>query len=128
MDTNVNKGEGVSNFEARGTTSVATSSVLFFLISSSTIETTLIDTSTTLPSFHTPIPTSLPASTVSPTYTNIMNKPITSLLSSQSTEGEKIIPEEDHVDVDDDVMVSFAEIQFDPEEDNIPNHILMSGK
>lgn len=25
-------------------------------------------------------------------------------------------------------MVSFADVQFDHEEDNIPNHMLMSGK
>lgn len=29
---------------------------------------------------------------------------------------------------DDDVMVSFTELQFDPEEDNIPNEMIMSGR
>ncbi|CAI9259997.1 unnamed protein product [Lactuca saligna] len=54
-----------------------------------------------------------------------MNQPITSLFSSQSTEWEKSIPEDDQ---DADVMVSFVEIQFDPEDDNIPDHMLISGK
>ncbi|CAI9285610.1 unnamed protein product [Lactuca saligna] len=54
-----------------------------------------------------------------------MNQPITLLFSSQSTEGEKSIPEEDQ---DNDVMVSFSEIQYDLEDDNIPDHMFMSRK
>ncbi|CAI9286228.1 unnamed protein product [Lactuca saligna] len=126
MDTNFNKGEGVTNLEAQGTTSTTTSLIPISLILSSTIETSRVDTSTTLPPFHTPISSSLPASTISTTYSNIMNQPVTSLFSSQSTKGETSIPEDDH-DADD-VMVSFIEIQFDPEEDNIPDQIHMSGK
>lgn len=55
-----------------------------------------------------------------------MNQAITFLFSSQSTEGEKSVPKEDHDKGD--VMISFDDIQFDPEEDNIPNHMLMSAK
>ncbi|CAH1412173.1 unnamed protein product [Lactuca virosa] len=112
--------------EAPGRSSVETSSTPTSLILSSTIETTLIDTSTSLPTFTSPIASSLSASTISPNFSNIMHQPITSLFSSQSTEGKKLVHEEDQDD--DDVMVSFAEIQFDPEEDNIPDHMLMSGK
>lgn len=53
-----------------------------------------------------------------------MHQPITSLFSSQSTKGGKIVPEDEPNDID--VMVSFAGIQFDPEEENIPDHMLMS--
>lgn len=55
-----------------------------------------------------------------------MHQPINLLFSSQSTEGEKTVPKSEQDD--DDVMVYFAKIQFDPEEDNIPNHMLMPGK
>lgn len=55
-----------------------------------------------------------------------MNQPITSFFSSQSTEGEKNVPKEGHDDGD--VMVAFAEIQFDLEEDNMPDHMVMSRK
>ncbi|CAI9290567.1 unnamed protein product [Lactuca saligna] len=83
-----------------------------------------MDTSTLLPPFVSPISTSLPASTISPTFSNIMNQPITSLFPSQSTEGSKSIPDDNTKD--DDVMVSFPDIQFDPEEENIPDYMLMS--
>ncbi|CAI9301956.1 unnamed protein product [Lactuca saligna] len=56
-----------------------------------------------------------------------MHQPIPSLFSSQSNKRETNVPDYAYDD-DDNVMVSFAEIQFHPEEDNIPNHMLMSGK
>ncbi|CAI9259821.1 unnamed protein product [Lactuca saligna] len=114
----------MSTSEAQGTTSIATSAVHVSIILSSYIETTLIDTSTSLPPLRTQIPTLLHASTVPPTYNTIMNQPITSIFPSQSTEGDKSIPDDSQDD--DDFMVSFADIQFDPEEENIPDHILMS--
>ncbi|CAI9288155.1 unnamed protein product [Lactuca saligna] len=83
------------------------------------------DTSTTLPSFVT---TSL--DTNSPTFDNILNQPITSLFSSQSTE----LPgthEEAHHSSDDDESVfggTFGDIQFDPEEENIPDNMILTGK
>ena len=92
MDINVNKGDGMPTSEPQVNPPVATSYVPISLVLSSTIETTLIDTSTSLPPFHTPTSTSLPDSTISPTYNNILNQPITSLFPSQSTEGEKSIP------------------------------------
>ena len=55
-----------------------------------------------------------------------MDEPIITLLSSQSTKGQKTVQEDEPND--DDLMVSFAEIQFDPEEDNIPDNMLMPGK
>ncbi|CAH1422233.1 unnamed protein product [Lactuca virosa] len=62
---------------------------LHSLILSSTIETTLTDTSTSLPYFSSPIPSTLPYSTISLTFSNIMHEPITTLFSLKSTEGEK---------------------------------------
>ncbi|CAI9272473.1 unnamed protein product [Lactuca saligna] len=59
-------------------------------------------------------------------FSNIMQQPIKSLFSSQSTEGEKTV-QEDKTD-DDDIIVSFTEILFDPEEDNIPDNMLKLGK
>ncbi|CAI9284370.1 unnamed protein product [Lactuca saligna] len=56
----------------------------------------------------------------------MMNEPIITLFSSQSTEGEMIVPE-DELD-DDEFMVSFADLQFDLEEDNIPDNMPMSRK
>lgn len=85
-----------------------------------------MDTYTTLPPFASHISTSIPASTISPTFSNIMNQPITSLFPSQSIEGSKSIPDDNTED--DDVMVSFTDIHFDPGEENIPDHMLMCGK
>ncbi|CAI9287889.1 unnamed protein product [Lactuca saligna] len=55
-----------------------------------------------------------------------MDQPITFLFPSQFTEGPTFIPD-DKIE-DDDVIVSFVDIQFDPEEENIPDHVLMSSK
>lgn len=65
MDTNVTMGKGMKHREAHGTSSLETSFVHTTLIISSTIETTLIDTPTYLPPFFSPIPSSLPAFTIS---------------------------------------------------------------
>lgn len=118
MDANVTKGDGVSSSQAQGTSDS--------IIVSFTFETTYIDTSTTLPLFHSSISTSLPQSTISPTFQNIINQPITSLFPSQTTEGPTSIP--DNTIEDDDVCISFADLQFDPEDEDIPDHMLMSGK
>lgn len=53
-----------------------------------------------------------------------MQEPITTLFSSQSTEAEKSV-REDEAD-DDNVMISFAELQFNPEENDIPDELIMS--
>ncbi|CAI9277412.1 unnamed protein product [Lactuca saligna] len=58
---------------------------------------------TLLPPFHSSISTSLPQSTTSPTFQNILNQPIASLFPSQSTEGPKSIP--DTTTEDDDLSV-----------------------
>lgn len=106
------------NNEAQGTSTI---------IVSSSFDTSTIDTTVSLPPFHTPISTKLPQSTTSPTYRNILNQPITSLFPSQSTEGPKSVPQDDTNEGDDE-MVSFSDIQFEPEEENIPYHMLISSK
>ncbi|CAI9280965.1 unnamed protein product [Lactuca saligna] len=126
IDINVNMGEGVLTHEAHGISTVTTSSVPISIILSSTFETTTLDTSPSLPPFVSTIPTSLPTSTISSTFSNIMVQPITSLFSSQSTDGPKSTS--DVGQDDDDYMVSFLDIQFDHEEENIPDHKLMFGK
>ncbi|CAI9260100.1 unnamed protein product [Lactuca saligna] len=52
-----------------------------------------------------------------------MIQPTTSLFSSQLTVSEKSVLEENPGE--DDVMVSFVDIEFDPKEDNIPDHMPM---
>ncbi|CAH1423667.1 unnamed protein product [Lactuca virosa] len=98
---------------------------------SSTIETLVIVTSIALP----PPPTSPPqtsiipptsTTTVSPTFVVVMQESIVALFSSQSIESEKTIPE-DEVDVDY-VMVSFADLQFNPKEYDILDELIMSSK
>lgn len=55
-----------------------------------------------------------------------MDQPITSLFPSQSSNGPKSTSE---VEQDDDnYMVSFGDLQLDPEEENIPDQMLMSRK
>lgn len=86
------------------------------------IETSNVNTLVSLPSFI--IPT-VPISS-SPTVTHIINQPITSLFSSQSTDPPKFI---DDTDTDDGGFGgTFADLEFDPEEEGIPDHMLMSGK
>lgn len=55
-----------------------------------------------------------------------MHKSITTIFSSQSTKLERLVHDEEPND--NEVMVSFADLQFDPEEDNVPNNMLMSSK
>ncbi|CAI9269136.1 unnamed protein product [Lactuca saligna] len=55
-----------------------------------------------------------------------MHQSITSFFSSQSTKCEKSILEDEKDD--DDVIVSFEKIQFNPEEHRIPDHMFMLGK
>ncbi|CAI9259277.1 unnamed protein product [Lactuca saligna] len=86
----------------------------------------MMDTSTSLPPFVTPTLTSLPDSSISPTFSNIMDQPITCFFPSQSTKGEQSIT--DGSQDGDDVMISLADIQFDPEEDNILYHMIMYEK
>lgn len=118
MDVNVNMGEGVSTNESKGTSTI---------IISSSFDTSTVDTNVSLPPFHTSISTTLPPSIQSPTFENILNQHITSLFPSQSTEGPKTV-QEDETTEDGEFMGSFADIEFDPEEENITNRMLMSGK
>ncbi|CAI9293078.1 unnamed protein product [Lactuca saligna] len=100
--TNVNMDEGMLNHE---------SSV-----------TSIIDTSTALPPPSLPGPTYIPVLTISPTFDGIMQEPITTLFSSQSTENSQPKNETN----DEDIMVSFADLQFNPREENIPDELIMS--
>ncbi|CAI9294298.1 unnamed protein product [Lactuca saligna] len=118
VDTTTNQGEGVTTTESQGTSTI---------IISSSFDTSTIDTTVSLPSFHTSISTTLPQSKQSPTFGNILNQPITSLFPSQSTEGAKPV-QEDETTKDGEFMDSFADIEFDQEEENIPDHMLMSRK
>ncbi|CAI9286819.1 unnamed protein product [Lactuca saligna] len=55
-----------------------------------------------------------------------MHEPIVIIFSSQYTEAEKVV--HNVKPNDDDVMVSFVDLQFDYEEENIPDDLIMSGK
>ncbi|CAI9286231.1 unnamed protein product [Lactuca saligna] len=95
------------------------------LVVSSTFDTSTINTSTSLPSF-----VSTPIVTHSPTFDYILDQPITSIFCSQSTNPlitykEVQIPTDDDEDVFDG---PFADIQFDQEEEDIPNNMLLIGK
>lgn len=57
-----------------------------------------------------------------------MQAPISTLFSSQLTEPEKNITKIDADDDDDDDMVSFSDLQFNPEEEDIFDELIMSGK
>ncbi|CAI9276829.1 unnamed protein product [Lactuca saligna] len=62
----------------------------------------------------------------SPTFTHILNQPIISLFSSQSTDPPKSI---DDTETDDGGFGStFDDLEFDQEEEDILDHILMSGR
>ncbi|CAI9263337.1 unnamed protein product [Lactuca saligna] len=111
-------GEGVSKNETQGTS---------HLIISSSFDTSTIDTTISLPPFHNSIPLTLPQFTQSPTFENIINQPITSLFPSQSTKGSRIV-QEDETTEDGEFMGTFKDIEFDPEEENIRDHMLMLGK
>ncbi|CAI9298410.1 unnamed protein product [Lactuca saligna] len=63
---------------------------------------------------------------MSPKYSGIIHEPITTLFSSQSTDIEKVVHEEEPND--DDIMVSFVNLQFDPNEENVPDNLIMSRK
>ncbi|CAI9285209.1 unnamed protein product [Lactuca saligna] len=117
MDTNGTMGEGVLNNEAQGNPTIAISS---------TFDTSTISTNIYLPLFVSTISTTLPPTTHSPTYHQILQQPITSLFPSQSTDGPKIVNDDDTT-VDGEFTGTFDDLEFDPEEENIPDHMLMSG-
>lgn len=125
-NTNVTISEEMMNNEGFGTSHLDTLTISTSLVLSSTIETTVLDISTSLPPLSSPIPSSFLASTISPTFSNIVHETITTLFSSQSVEPKRLVHDEEPND--DDIMVSFADLQFDPEEDKVPNNTLMSDK
>ncbi|CAI9272207.1 unnamed protein product [Lactuca saligna] len=95
------------------------------LVVSSTFDTSTIDTSTSLPPFvYTPIVAH------SPTFDNVLKQPITSLFSSQSTD-PLVTHEEEQTPYDDEENEfdgTFADIQFDMEEENIPDNMILTRK
>ncbi|CAI9282324.1 unnamed protein product [Lactuca saligna] len=95
------------------------------IIVSSTFSTSTIDTSTTLPPF-----VSNPIASHSSTFDNILNEPITTLFSSQSTE-PLVTHDETHSPIDDDENVfdgTSDDIKFDVEEEEILDNMLLTGK
>ncbi|CAI9281660.1 unnamed protein product [Lactuca saligna] len=86
------------------------------------LETSIVSTLVSLPTFI--IPTH-PISS-SPTFTPILNQPFTSLFSSQSTDPPKSVDDTDNDDGG--FRGTFDELQFDPEEEDILDHMFMSGK
>ncbi|CAI9298987.1 unnamed protein product [Lactuca saligna] len=109
MDVNVNMGEGVS----KNGHPVSTQGIR---------ETSVITTTTSLPSFVSTVTTTIH----SPTFDQVMNQPITYVFPSQFTNPPKLVNGDE---TDDEVFGgSFLDHEFDHEEEVIPNHMLMSGK
>ncbi|CAI9303240.1 unnamed protein product [Lactuca saligna] len=103
IDENVLMGEGISYTAAQDNQS---------LVVSSTFETPLVETIVSLPPFILPTLTKSPPSTHSPTFDNIMQQSIASLFPSQSTEGPKIVNDDqadDVIGIDVDVMLKSYE-------------------
>ncbi|CAI9264755.1 unnamed protein product [Lactuca saligna] len=88
------------------------------------IVTSTFTTSIALPPPSSPIPTFVPVSTISPTFSGIMQEPIATIFSSQSTKKSQHENETN----DEDVMVSFVDLQFDLEEENILDEMTMLEK
>ena len=101
-----------------GRTTIETST-----IGTTTIKTTDIPPLTSLPATSMIVPTS--NSWVSRTFSKVMQELITTLFSFQSIDVDQVVHEEEN---DDDVMVAFSNLQFNPEEDDVPDNALMSGK
>lgn len=59
-----------------------------------------------------------------PTFQGVINETITSLFSSQSTDQDPLNNEYE----EDDEIVGFVELEIDPEENNVDDNAVMSGK
>ncbi|CAI9304103.1 unnamed protein product [Lactuca saligna] len=91
----------------------------------STFDNSMIDTSTTLPPFASTL-----IITHSPTFDNILDQPITSLFSSQSTD-PPVTLEDEQIPTDgeeNEFDGTFDDIQYDLEEENIPDNRILIGK
>ncbi|CAI9264459.1 unnamed protein product [Lactuca saligna] len=86
-----------------------------------TIDTSTIPPPPTSPPQTSTIPTSI--AIVSPTFEGVMQELVAALFSSQSTD---IFHEEEEKN-DDDVMVAFVDLQFNPEDEDVPENAIMSG-
>ncbi|CAI9293186.1 unnamed protein product [Lactuca saligna] len=82
-----------------------------------------VATSMVLPPPTSSILTYVPTSTILQTFFGVMQEPITTLFSSQSTKKSN----QEAGANNDDIMVSFVKIQFNPEEENIPDELIMSA-
>ncbi|CAI9265242.1 unnamed protein product [Lactuca saligna] len=92
---------------------------------SSTHDTSTIETSLSLPS----LVSTTPIVTHSPTFDNILNQHITSLFSSQYTDPPITNEEEEaHNDDENEFDGTLANIEFDSEEENILDNMLLTGK
>lgn len=63
---------------------------------------------------------------VSLTFQVVMNEPITSLFSSQSIEVDNTVTNEE--ENEDDFMVGFGDLEFNPNENDVPNNVIISSK
>lgn len=118
MDAHVTMGEGVLHNEAQGNP---------LIVVSSTFVTSTISPHTSLPPFVSTVSTTLPPTTHSPNFDQILQQLITYIFPSQSTDGPKTVNDDDTTD-DDEFTGTFVDLEFDPDEENIPDHMLMSGK
>ncbi|CAI9275184.1 unnamed protein product [Lactuca saligna] len=118
MDTNVIMGKGVLNNEAQGNS---------LILISSTFDISTISTNLSLPPFVSTVSTTLPPANHSPTFDQILQQPITSIFPSQSIDGPKKVNDDANTN-DGEFAGTFDDLEFDPEEENIPDHMLMSGK
>ncbi|CAI9271862.1 unnamed protein product [Lactuca saligna] len=81
------------------------------------------------PSFNTSTVSTTPTVTHSQTFANILNKPITSLFSSQSTDPPITREEEEDTNDDDNEFDgTLSNIEFVPKEENIPDNMLLTDK
>ncbi|CAI9284497.1 unnamed protein product [Lactuca saligna] len=86
------------------------------------LEIATVQTDTSLPL----IITSISPTTHSPTFDMVIDNPITSLFSSQSTDPPKPLNDDDTDNGG--FGRSFVDLEFNLEEDDIPDHMLMFGK
>ncbi|CAI9295064.1 unnamed protein product [Lactuca saligna] len=118
------------------------------VISNNSVETSIVDTTTIVGVSNTenpastqgifeivvitnnislpPFVTIVPTTSHSPTFDFVISQPITSLFPSQSTGPPK--PIIDDATDDGGFGGSFVDLEFDLEEENLPYHMLMSGK
>ncbi|CAI9282806.1 unnamed protein product [Lactuca saligna] len=116
MDINVSMGEGVLTTEPQGKP---------IIVISSTFDTSTISSNLSLPPFVSTVSTTLPPTTYSPTFDQILQQPITSLFPYQSTYPRTV--NDDATTNNGEFTSTFGDLEFDQEEENISNHMRMQG-